>query len=388
MEYLQFIYGLLLKKIDLKISRYLMERINWDARLIAITGPRGTGKTTLMLQRIKMQNQEDISLYASVDHVYFSKNSIVELADESYKYGIRYLYLDEVHKYKNWSQEIKNIYDSYPDMKIVFSGNSLIDVYQGIADLSRRVVPYFLKGLSFREYLIFENIIKIEPISFNDILQNKVNLEIENPLLYFKNYLKKGYYPFYKEEDFETRLDGVINTVIESDIPKYMSLRTSTIDKLKMLLQIIVENVPFKPNYAKLAELVGVSRNSLPDYFSLLEKSGLIMLLHNNTSGVRSLGKVQKVFMDNTNLSYALSANNVNIGNIRETFFMNQLKNDFVVKSPSSSDFIIDDIVFEIGGKNKSKKQIKGIKNSYVVKDEIEVGFGKSLPLWHFGMMY
>lgn len=388
MEHLYDIYKTLIKKVNTSFTRYLMDEINWKSRLIAITGARGTGKTTLMLQRIVLSQKVENSLYASLDNVYFSRHSIIELADSLYKLGIRNLYLDEVHKYKNWSQEIKNIYDSYPNMNIVFSGSSLIDIYKGFGDLSRRVVPYFLNGLSFREYLNFEKGLNLKPLELKSILNHQVDPELETPLFYFKRYLEKGYYPFYKEDDYVVRLGGVINAVLETDIPKYMDMRPATIDKIKQLLQIIAENVPFKPNYVKIADMIGVSRNTLPDYFSLLEKAGLIVQLRDKTKGIRSLGKVRKIYLSNTNLSYALDGKDINIGTLRETFFINQLKVKHKVYSSGNGDFSSDDKTFEVGGKHKSQKQIKDLKNAYVVKDDIEYGMGNIIPLWHFGLIY
>jgi uncharacterized protein len=341
-----------------------------------------------MLQKAKFDNQLDKSIYISVDNIYFSNHSIFDFASTFYKYGGRNLYIDEVHKYKGWSQEIKNMYDSFPDLKIIFSGSSILDIYKGFGDLSRRVIPYSLNGMSFREYLIFETGKTFEKFSLEEILSNKVSINLESPLAYFKSYLKEGYYPFYKEDDFVIRLNGAINTVLEIDIPKYLELKVSTIEKLKHLLQIIAESVPFKPNFSKIADLIGVSRNILPDYFSYLERAGLISQLHNETKGVRALGKVNKVYLNNSNIAAILSGANTNIGNIRETFFLNQLQTKFNVYASQTGDFMLDKKVFEIGGKNKDKKQIAGISNAYIVKDEIEHGFANTIPLWHFGLMY
>jgi hypothetical protein len=270
----------------------------------------------------------------------------------------------------------------------VFSGSSILDIYKGFGDLSRRVVPYYLNGMSFREYLVFETGKQLDKYSLDQILSHKVSVKLETPLLYFKNYLKEGYYPFYKEDDFMIRLTGAINAVLEIDIPKYLELKVSTIDKLKHLLQIIAESVPFKPNHSKIADLVGVSRNLMPDYFSYLEKAGLILQLQDDTKGLRGLGKVNKVYLNNTNIASMLSGNNANIGNIREAFFFNQLHLNYKVFSSDSGDFKVNDITFEIGGKSKSKKQIAEISDAYLIKDDIEYGFGNTIPLWHFGLMY
>lgn len=388
MEQLNNIYKDLLDKTSMSFKRYLLEQINWESRLIAITGARGTGKTTLMLQKIKLDKQVPKSLYVSVDNIYFANNRIFDMAGTFYKYGGRFLYLDEVHKYKGWSQEIKNIYDSYPDLKVVFSGSSILDIYKGFGDLSRRVVPYYLNGMSFREYLMFENGMEYEKFKIEDILSQKIEIELESPLAYFRNYLKEGYYPFYKEKDFRIRLNGAINTVLETDIPKYLELKVSTIEKLKQLLQIISESVPFKPNFSKVADMIGISRNLIPDYFSYLERAGLIMQLRDSTKGVRSLGKVNKVYLNNTNLISNLSGTNANTGNIRETFFMNQLGVNHKLFSSEKGDFIMNNKVFEIGGKKKTNKQIKEIDNGFIIKDDIEHGFGNTIPLWHFGLMY
>lgn len=388
MEQLNAIYRELIEKTSLNFKRYLINDVNWDARLIAIIGSRGTGKTTLMLQKIKLDNKINESLYVSIDNIYFSHNNLFDTVNYFYKYGGRCIYIDEVHKYKGWSQEIKNIYDSFPDLQIVFSGSSILDIYKGFGDLSRRVVPYFLKGMSFREYLIFETGNQFNKYSFEDILMHNVNIEIESPLLYFKKYLNIGYYPFYKESDFVIRLNGVINAVLEIDIPKYLELKVSTIEKLKHLLQIIAESVPFKPNFSKIADLIGISRNLISEYFFYLEKAGLIMQLFNSTNGVRALGKVNKVYLNNSNIAFMLSEKNANTGNIRETFFLNQIQLKYPVYASTNGDFNVNNKIFEIGGKNKDKKQIRGISDGYIIKDDIEFAFGNIIPLWHFGLMY
>lgn len=388
MEALNTIYKNLIDRTDTSMIRYLYHEINWDSKLIAITGARGIGKTTMILQKIKLSNQKNESLYVSADNIYFSKNTLFDLAQTFHNYGGKYIYIDEVHKYTDWSREIKNIYDSFPDLKIVFTGSSILDIYKGFGDLSRRVVPYHLHGMSFREYLYFETG-KVYPVKeLKDILSNNVDIELKTPLLHFQNYLKQGYYPFYKEDDFHLRLNGAINAILEIDIPKYLELKASTIDKLKRLLQIIAENVPFKPNISKLSDLLEISRTLLPNYFSYLERAGLIMQLHDTTKGVRALGKVQKVYLNNTNLMNAFSGDKVNIGTMRETFFMNQLILKHQTSLPEKGDFIIGNNIFEIGGKNKTGKQIQGLSNAYIVKDDIEHGFGNTIPLWHFGFLY
>ncbi len=319
------IYHELLSKVNTRFIRYLYKEIDWGSRLIAITGARGVGKTTLLLQYVKLNDIVKQSLYVSSDNIYFSTNSLFSLAGLFYKYGGKYLLIDEVHKYENWSREIKNIYDSYSDLKIIFTGSSILDLYKGFGDLSRRALVYNLYGLSFREFLLFEENIETEKVNLMQIVSGNTNIHVEKPLPKFKKYLEYGYYPFYKEGNFKVRLNSVINAVLEVDIPKYLGIRIATIDKLKMLLQIITESAPFKPNMSKIAEMLGISRNVLPDYFSYLERAKMILLLRANTKGIRALGKPEKVYLDNSNLMYALSPDKIDIGSIREVFFINQV---------------------------------------------------------------
>jgi len=356
---------------------------------MSIVGARGTGKTTLLLQRIKLAGIENESLYVSADNIYFSKNSLFYLAGNFYKYDGRFLFIDEIHKYKNWSQEIKNIYDSYPGLHVVITGSSILDIYKGLGDLSRRNIAYTLFGMSFREFLLYDAGIKSVPVSLKQIIEKKNIIDIERPLSLFKKYLEKGYYPFYKEGHYHMRLNNMINVVVEVDIPKYVEMRTATIDKLKMLLKIITESAPFKPNMSKIAEMMQVSRNILPDYLSYLERTKIILMLKSNTKGVRALGKPEKVYLNNTNLMAVLSPEKQNLGNIRETFFLNQITSEHSCTLPPEGDFLVDGkFLFEIGGKTKSRRQIAGIKNAFVVKDDIERGFGNTIPLWYFGMLY
>lgn len=389
MDELITIYRELINRVNTGFIRYLYKNIDWNARLISIIGARGVGKTTLLLQHIKLSNIEDESLYVSADNIYFSRNNLFSLAGSFYKYGGKYLFIDEVHKYRNWSQEIKNIYDSYPGLHVVFTGSSILDIYKGFGDLSRRALSYTLHGLSFREFLLFEVGIKIRSVSLEDLCGGNIIFKIQKPLPLFKEYLKHGYYPFYKEGQFALRLNAMINTILEVDIPKHMELKTASIDKLKLLLQIITESSPFKPNISKIAEMMQVSRNILPDYFSYLERTNLVLLLKSNTKGIRALGKPEKVYLNNTNLMSVLSPEDKNTGNIRETFFLNQLGIAHNCTLPASGDFMVDGhFLFEVGGKNKSHKQIVGRENSYVVKDDIEYGYGNTIPLWYFGMLY
>ncbi len=382
-------YETLLQNTTTGFKRYLYEKVAWDSRMIGIIGARGVGKTTMILQYIKEKLDSKNTLYVSADDIYFSENRLVELADDFYKNAGEYLFIDEIHKYIDWSRELKNIYDSFPDLKVVFTGSSILDILKGSADLSRRAIIYTLHGLSFREYLNFFHHYEIEAWSLKQIINNEVKLKnITHPLPLFNDYLHRGYYPFGLENEMHLRLGQIIVQTLETDIPQYANLNVGTSRKLKRLLSIIAESVPFKPNFSKIAGIINVSRNSLDDYFLYMEKAGLIGQLRNETSGIRGLGKVDKVYLDNTNIIFNLVGDRSNIGNIRETFFFNQMrvKNDVI--SSKKADFIIDEYTFEIGGKNKQQKQIEKDGKSFVVKDDIEYGYRNVIPLWAFGVNY
>jgi predicted AAA+ superfamily ATPase len=385
--YQKFETLLLHTSIDFK--RYLYEKIVWDNRMIGIVGPRGVGKTTLILQYIKENLDSKKALYVSADDLYFGENRLFDLANDFYKNAGECLFIDEIHKYADWSRELKNIYDSFPTLKVVFTGSSVLDILKGSSDLSRRAVIYHLQGLSFREYLKLFHGYHFESYTLEQIVNNEVRLDgIQHPLPFFHDYLKRGYYPFGVENELDLRLGQIIVQTLETDIPQYANLNVGTSRKLKRLLSIIAESVPFKPNYSKMAELIGVSRNSLDDYFLHMEKSGLISQLHASTKGIRALGKIEKVYLDNTNLIYSLKGESSNIGNIRETFFMNQMRLNNQVYSSKNADFLIDDYTFEVGGKNKNQRQIVQDGKSFIVKDDIEFGYLNVIPLWAFGMNY
>ncbi len=379
----------LLQSVDLSKKRYLYDKIDWENRLIAITGQRGVGKTTLLLQRIKESTNPSDYLYITADSLFIYKLSLFEIALNFRNSGGKHLFIDEVHKYQAWSGEIKHIYDTIPDLQVVFTGSSIIDILKNYGDLSRRAVHYTLHGLSFREYLFFETGKELPVVELGEILENKVAIPLENPLSHFRNYLKKGYYPFYLEREFETKLLNVVNAVLEVDLAQHFDIKASTIGKLKKLLQIISESVPFKPNISKIAEMTDISRSLLKEYFDYLERGGLITMIHQNTKGIQGLGKPEKVYLNNTNLCYALVPHyEANIGNIRETFFMSQAGINHSVKLPKKGDFEINGNIFEVGGKGKSQKQLAGIDNAYIVKDDIEAGYLNTIPLWYFGFMY
>ncbi|MDA3883718.1 MAG: AAA family ATPase, partial [Bacteroidales bacterium] len=317
----------LLQNTTTDFKRYLYKNVSWDSRMVGIIGARGVGKTTMILQHIKEKLDSKKALYVSADDMYFSENRLFDLADDFYKNAGEYLFIDEIHKYTDWSRELKNIYDSFPTLKVVFTGSSVLDILKGSADLSRRAIIYKLQGLSFREYLKFFHNYETEVYSLEQIINNEVKLEnIQHPLPLFNDYLKRGYYPFGIENEMNLRLGQIIVQTLESDIPQYANLNVGTSRKLKRLLSIIAESVPFKPNFSKISEMISVSRNSLDDYFSYMEKAGLIGQLRNEISGIRGLGKVDKVYLDNTNIIFNLVGDKSNVGNLRETFFFNQMR--------------------------------------------------------------
>lgn len=379
----------MLRQTTEKHFRYLYQEIEWPARMIGIVGPRGVGKSTMLLQHIKNHPNRDKMLYVSADIIYFNTHTLVDLADELVKDGGNYLFIDEVHKYKNWSQELKQIYDVHPDLHVVFTGSSILDIYEGLSDLSRRVLLYHLQGLSFREFLLIQHEIEAPVLTLKDIVDNKAVIpDVSHPLPLFREYLAKGYYPFSNEPGFEIRVNQMVQQTIESDISQYADLKPATARKLKQLLSVVSALAPYKPNFDNLSKEVGISKNNVPDYLTYLEKAGLLGLLRDNTSGMRSLGKIEKVYIDNPSLMTVLSGGTPNIGNLRETFFYNQtrLRND--VMASKESDFFISPYTFEVGGKNKGKRQIKDVENGIIVKDDIETGHGIIVPLWAFGLNY
>lgn len=389
MEKLHQKYELLVRNTNINFKRYLYDKISWESRLVGIIGPRGVGKTTMILQYIKENLNLSNTLFFFADDLYFSENKLFDTANQFYINGGKHLFIDEIHKYDNWSRELKNIYDSFPNLKIMFTGSSVLDIMKGTSDLSRRAIIYNLHGLSFREYLKLFHNYNIEVFSFEQIISNKAILDsVEHPLPLFKDYLKRGYYPFGIEEEMNLRLSQIIIQTLETDIPHYANMSVGTSRKLKRLLSIIAESVPFKPNFSKIADLIQVSRNSLDDYFHLIEQAGLIGQLQSETKGLRGLGKVDKVYLDNTNLIYNLVGEKLEVGNLRETFFYNQMKVGNDVTSSKNADFVVNGYTFELGGKSKKQNQIESDGKSFIVKDDIEYGYRNTIPLWAFGLSY
>lgn len=379
------------KLIDTPIDlvRYKYAEIEWGGHALGLVGPRGVGKSTMLLQYIKMHLDVKDTLYVSADHLYFSSHTLVDLADRFYKMGGKHLFVDEIHKYEGWSVEVKQIFDSYSDLQLIISGSSILEITKGMADLSRRVPIYEMQGLSFREYLHLFYGIKMDAIDMNRLLQHKYVIPgVEHPLPLFNDYLRRGYYPFGRDVAYDIELLQVVAQTMESDIPMYLNANVSIGRKLKQLLMVVAESVPFKPVMQKLADVTGINRNYIQDYLMYMERAGMIAQLRDAVGGIRGLGKTEKVYLDNTNLIYAISPKRADIGNVRETFFMNQMRVVGDVMCSPVSDFLVDGMTFEIGGRKKGQKQISEVKNGYVVKDDIETGYANVLPLWAFGLLY
>ena len=376
-----------------------MDDIEWIARLIGIKGARGVGKTTLILQYIKKYLKTDNSvLYVSLDDIWFSDHNLVELTDEFVKKGGSFLFLDEVHKYPDWSKEIKNIYDDFPELKIVFTASSMLEILNARADLSRRAIIYKMQGLSFREYLNFTQNTRFCKYSLYDIISNRRIIEEEilqivKPLQHFQDYLSKGYYPFFNELPslYYNRIGEVINMILEIELPLLRGVDISFSQKLKKLLLVISESAPFVPNISKLSERIGINRNTLTGYLHFLQEADLTKNIYKNASGITRMQKPDKIFLENTNIAYAINPERPDIGNIRETFFLNQLAYPHMILYPETGDFIIDgQYLFEVGGRNKSFRQIRNWEKdrSFTAIDDIEYGNDQRIPLWLFGFLY
>lgn len=383
---------LLISRVDTTYVRDKHNEIDWNSRLVAILGARGTGKTTMILQHIRLHNTTSQALYVMADDFYFTSHRLEELANKFMLLGGKYLYIDEIHKYKGWSTEIKNIYDKMPDLHVVYSGSSILDLEKGGADLSRRKLEYIMPGLSFREYLNISQGWNLPRYTLEEILTGKVDFPYKEarPLQLFASYLREGYYPFFKEGNYTMRLNGIIKQVVEDDVPKFADMEIASVQKLKKLLYILAQNVPFKPNYAKLERDLGISRNTLPKYMQYLEKAGLICVLREKVQGIKLLEKIEKIYLNNPNEAYILSDETPNIGTLRETIFFAWLRVEHLVSSSPVSDFEVDGLTFEIGGKNKGKKQLATLPSdkAYVVKDDTEYVFQNFIPLWMFGFVY
>jgi len=376
--------------------RYLMHSVDWSSRLIGMKGARGAGKTTLLLQYAKQSLPLDHqTLYTSLDSLYFTQNTLIGLAEQFASQGGKYLLLDEVHRYSNWSQELKNIYDDLPDLQVIFTGSSIMHLNTAKGDLSRRAIMYELHGLSFREFLNLRSKTNFESIGLDELIKDHTAIALAitstiKPLAHFRHYLEFGYYPYFLENEklYPQKLAETISLAIQIDLPSFHEINYSSIEKIRLLLHIIAESVPFKPNISKLSERIGISRNSLILFIRYLEDMRIIKGLYPATGGIGILQKPEKIYLHHPNLEYALSDTNTNIGNARESMFLNQLSTLGTVNYAEEGDFIFKEHTFEVGGKNKTNKQIKDLKSSFVVADEIEVGHLLKIPLWLFGFLY
>lgn len=395
-QQLEGLYLAKIRKVDTKVVRYLYEKINWDARLIGIKGARGVGKTTLLLQRIKLAYKKmDNVFYVSLDNLWFQSHSLPELVDWLYQHGIRNLFLDEVHKYPDWATAIKNLYDTYDDLRIVYTGSSMLEIDHSRVDFSRRQTLYTLQGLSFREYLAISNVKEVPSMGLMQLFEEhqSVAMDVSKDIpvaKYFEEYLRNGYYPFYKEagNDYMSRLNETAVLVMETDMPAVESISYTTIQKTKQLLMLIAGNVPLVPNISKLSAQLETTRDSCLKMLYTLDKAGLLLLLTRNIKDYKHLVSPEKIFLGNTNLMYALGSR-INEGTLRETFFLNQLSLNHDVYAPSQGDFLVDNkYLFEVGGKNKTFEQIKDMQDCFLAVDDTEVGSRNRIPLWMFGLLY
>lgn len=397
MEELRDLSSVLLDRTNLDFSRYLYQEIDWSDGLIGIKGARGTGKTTLLLQYLK---QLDIpinqKLYLSLDDIYFTDHRITDLGKDFYLRGGRVLALDEVHKYPHWSQEIKNLHDRYSDLKIVFTGSSIVDITAKEGDLSRRAVIYEMKGMSFREYLSLTKKIDIPVFTLERILDsnfrfNEIIPADFMPYEFFDEYLKYGYYPFFKQnpKTYYHKLRQLVRQIVEIDMAEIKGFDIRQSKKLLQLLYIISQQVPFSPNLSDLSRKTSIHRNLLNNYLFYMEEARLLHLLQPKNFSVASLQKPAKIYLNNTNLLFALSEQVPNVGTVREVFFYNQLVGNHVISQSKEADFLVDgQFTFEVGGKNKTPQQIQNIENAWLVKDNIVQRAGRAIPIWMFGFLY
>lgn len=401
MEKLFALHDLYVSQVPIAYIRGLMDRIDWRSRLIGIKGPKGVGKSTLMLQYIRKHFAEGDRhvLYCSADTGYFTDHTLVDTAAKFVREGGTHLFIDEIHKYDNWSRELKEIYDLYRGFHVVVSGSSLLRINDGQADLSRRLVEYEMPGLSFREYLWFETGLRLEPISFEALLSGAdafcVNVcKQVRPLEFFKNYLRAGYYPFYFEEQgvYQNKVQGVVNYIIESELTAHRGLEVGNTRKVKALLQVLSQIVPFQVDISKISRNIGIQRPTTLRYMKNLEEAKLIRRLFTDLSTTSDLQKPDKILLDNPNLIYTLSSVEPEIGTVRESFFCNQLAGSghrVEYGGLTTGDFRIDrNVVIEVGGPDKSFRQVKDEDNGYVAADDIESAVYKKIPLWAFGFLY
>ena len=388
----------LIRETDCGFHRYLSKEIDWNEPFVCIMGARGAGKTTLMLQHIKETFGEgsDKAIYMSLDSLWFSNNSVLESVEYLYSHGFTHVFLDEVHHVgKDWSLLLKNLSDQFPSMSFAYSGSSLLKLDKGRGDLSRRQSIYRLRGLSFREYLEFEGVGRYEPLELGQIVKDHISLASRicsdiKILPYFDKYRRCGFYPFYKRSPthYLDQLLETVHKVLDVDYPGIEEVSQDTIRKAKKMLMILSSSCPQTPNMSALYRELGTERAQGLKMLSALERAGLLALLPPKGETLKNMSKPEKIYCDNTNLMYAL-VQNANIGTLRETFFCNQVRKDHAVVFTERGDFLVDGKwTFEVGGKGKGFDQIKNLPDSYVVNDDVEVGFGNKIPLWLFGFLY
>ena len=399
-EFLSIQAGLL-RLIPKARRRFLAEKIDWNKRLLGIVGARGTGKTTILLQYLASQDiRRQRHLYVSADHVRVQANGVYELASYFFRLGGENIVIDEIHKYANWPQELKNLYDAFPGARIFFSGSSTLALQKGKADLSRRAVFHNLPGLSFREYIYLAHGKKFKPFAFEDLLKNHSVLAFEilekGPILgYFRDYLRYGVYPFFLEsiDDYIPKLLNVLEKVLYEDIPTVSGIKTTNVPVLKRILWLVATSDPFKPNIERMSRNLKISKEYVYTYLDLLERAKVLSGFLPSETGYRLVRKPSKIYMENTNLLRAVAGEigaQGRVGVVRETFVANQLKNAGLnVRIPSRGDFLVEGkFLLEIGGKRKRKNQIQGVENAFIVKDDIEIGLNNVIPLWMFGFLY
>jgi len=386
-----------IKDTQSNFIRFLMGKVDWDNRLVGISGARGAGKTTLILQHLKNNfGFSEEAIYLELDHIYFAENSLYDFAKQFEKEGGKMLYLDEVHKYKNWSHDLKLIYDNLPALKVIFTSSPALENYKGSHDLSRRIILYQLPGLSLREFVLLKYNKELPLFSLTDIISNAREISLQlttefKPIKFYKEYIQKGYYPIFMENEnmYPEKLLNILNVVLENDLTIIYNIDFQSVVNLKKLISIISRLVPYKPNIKTLAEQIGVTRETLLRYLFYLEKAQIVKWIGKDAQGINYLNKPEKLYLQNTNLIYALAQSLTNQGNVRETFLLNQLMVGNTVTYPDKGDFLVNEkFLFEVGGKSKAQKQIEGIQNAFIIKDDIEYASGNIIPLWMFGLLY
>ena len=397
-SYLIKIFHRRLAATPMSFFRYLYKKIDWNDTLIGIKGPKGCGKSTLLLQHIKetFKGKElERVLYVSLDNLWFSSHDIIDVVDYHYTHGGTHLFIDEIHYYKHWQTLLKNISDDFPGLHVAYTGSSMLQLESSEGDLSRRLTMYEMRGLSLREFLEYEGVLQIHSVTLKELLENHVGIAMEvcdktKVLEHFKKYLEVGYYPFYKSvhHGYYQRLQSVANQVIEVDYPNVEDITMSTIRKTKKLLMLLAEKVPQLPKMSEFYKELETDRNQGLKMLYALQRGGLLELLSDDAKRVDNLSRPDKIYINNPTMMYALTPK-VDIGTLRETFFINQLSQGHEVRYPKSGDFLVDRrFLFEVGGKGKSFDQIKDIPDSFLAVDNTEIGHRNRIPLWMFGLLY